>query len=272
MSYSAKFTIGQTVQHSEIIAEFKCSNMGGMRRSYATNTLVIISDHTKGFYEDKWYGDILHYTGMGKSGDQEINFMQNKTLAESDTNGVSVHLFEVFVPTKYIYHGAVVLADKPYQEIQKGDDGVLRKVWMFPLKNHGGSQAISQEILKRYLDGKEQAAEQLTFEELKKRAEQNGSEVVSSRIATNEVYIRDAYVAEYAKRRAKGICQLCGEKAPFLNEDGAPYLECHHIVWVSKGGSDTIDNTVALCPNCHRKMHILDLASDRTLLIAKSKI
>ena len=50
--------------------------------------------------------------------------MQNKTLAQSDTNGVEVHLFEVLVPTEYIYRGIVSLADKPYQEIQKGEDGV----------------------------------------------------------------------------------------------------------------------------------------------------
>lgn len=28
----------------------------------------------------------------------------------------------------------VYLADEPYQEIQNDDDGVPRKVWMFPLK------------------------------------------------------------------------------------------------------------------------------------------
>lgn len=121
MSNFCKFKIGQRVTHSDIIAEFQCGNMGGMRRSKTTNSLIIISDHTKGLYEDKWFGDILHYTGMGKNGDQDLSFMQNKTLAQSDTNGVEVHLFEALVPTEYIYRGVVSLADKPYQEIQKGD-------------------------------------------------------------------------------------------------------------------------------------------------------
>lgn len=48
MSSFCKFKIGQKVTNSEIISEFKCGNMGGMRRSKATNSLVIISDHTKG--------------------------------------------------------------------------------------------------------------------------------------------------------------------------------------------------------------------------------
>lgn len=34
--------------------------MGGMRRSKTTGTLVILSDHTKGLYDDKWYGDEFH--------------------------------------------------------------------------------------------------------------------------------------------------------------------------------------------------------------------
>lgn len=75
-------------------------------------------------------------------------------------------------------------------------------------------------------------------------------------------YERNPYVVEYAKRRASGKCQLCLEKAPFNNVIGKPYLEAHHIIWLSKGGSDSISNTVALCPNCHRKMHILNEKQD----------
>lgn len=51
-------------------------------------------------------------------------------------------------------------------------------------------------------------------------------------------------------------------KAPFIDAKGEPYLEVHHIIWLSHGGADTIENTVALCPNCHRKMHILQSADD----------
>lgn len=88
--------------------------MGGMRRSRTTNTLVIVSDYTKGLYHDKWIGGILHYTGMGKSGDQDIHWAQNATLAESDYNGVDVHLFEVIDAGEYIYCGRIELVSKPY--------------------------------------------------------------------------------------------------------------------------------------------------------------
>ena len=126
--------IGQVVKNSDIVETFKCSNMGGMRRSKATNTLVIVSDYTKGLYYDKWIGGVLHYTGMGKSGDQDISWAQNATLAGYGKNNVDIHLFEVIDPGEYVYCGRIELVDKPYTETQPGEDGVPRKVWMFPIR------------------------------------------------------------------------------------------------------------------------------------------
>ena len=82
---------------------------------------------------------------------------------------------------------------------------------------------------------------------------------------------RDVFVAENAKRRAKGLCELCGGEAPFSRADGDPYLETHHVVWLAQGGSDTVENTVALCSNCHRKMHVVKLEADIATLRAKIK-
>lgn len=86
------------------------------------------------------------------------------------------------------------------------------------------------------------------------------------------VFVRDQTVSVYAKRRANGRCDLCGKNAPFMDAQGKPYLECHHIVWLANGGLDTIENTCALCPNCHRKMHIVAAKDDiKALLSAASR-
>lgn len=66
---------------------------------------------------------------------------------------------------------------------------------------------------------------------------------------------RDQYVTRYALKRSGGTCDLCSAQAPFLKENEEPYLEVHHIIPLSKGGTDSPDNVVALCPNCHRKLH-----------------
>ncbi|MCC7118538.1 MAG: HNH endonuclease [Anaerolineales bacterium] len=85
--------------------------------------------------------------------------------------------------------------------------------------------------------------------------------------------IRDKEVVLEVHKRSNGVCELCGNNAPFKDLAGKPYLEVHHIVWLSWGGEDSIENAVALCPNCHRKMHLLNLAEDRNYLtqIAKTK-
>lgn len=129
--------IGQILKNADIVDKFKCANMGGMRYSKSTNTLVIVSDHTKGIYHDRWEGDVLHYTGMGKNGDQDVNRGQNATLAASGDNKVDVHLFEVMEAGMYIYRGRVELVDKPYPDIQLGENGVSGKVWMFPIWPEG---------------------------------------------------------------------------------------------------------------------------------------
>ena len=132
--FNPGLSIGQILKNADLVEKFKCGNMGGMRRSKTTNTLVIVSDYTKGIYHDKWIGGVLHYTGMGKNGDQDINWAQNATLARCGHNGVDVHLFEVIDAGEYIYCGRIELVDKPYTETQPGEDGNPRKVWMFPIR------------------------------------------------------------------------------------------------------------------------------------------
>ena len=58
----------------------------------------------------------------------------------------------------------------------------------------------------------------------------------------------------------KGMGLICRKK------DGTPYLESHHIIWLKDGGADSLENTVALCPNCHRKMHHLNDPKDIEIL------
>lgn len=68
-------------------------------------------------------------------------------------------------------------------------------------------------------------------------------------------YIRDAAVVAWVLANSKGLCECCGNVAPFKKEDGQFYLEVHHVKRLADEGSDTIENTIAVCPNCHREMH-----------------
>jgi 5-methylcytosine-specific restriction enzyme A len=259
------------IDNKQLTDIFKCSSQGGMRRSHQTNTLVIVSDHTKSIYEDRWFDDVLHYTGMGLSGHQRIDYAQNKTLSESKENNVEVFLFEVFEQGQYLYRGPIELAEEAYQEDQTDQEGHIRTVWVFPVRVIGESASFEvpvRTVLKKQ-EQREKIAQRLTDEELEKRAKLSRKKAATRKVSTKS-YERNAYVSELAKRRARGICQLCNDWAPFKDRNGNSYLESHHIVWLSKGGEDIINNTVALCPNCHRKMHILNLKSDIRILEDKA--
>jgi 5-methylcytosine-specific restriction enzyme A len=261
--------IGEVIDNARLREVFKCSTQGGMRRSLDTNTLVLVSNHVKSVYGDRWIGDTLHYTGMGLVGDQNLNGAQNKTLNESNTSGVGVHLFEVFGNKEYTYQGRVRLEGAPYQERQPDSEGDIRDVWVFPLKLIDGSPFTqSADDFWKTQATKEKKAKRLSDSELKDRAS-NAPKTPGSRTTKSTQYERDPHIAELARRRAGGVCDLCDRPAPFQKKNGSPYLESHHIIWLSKGGEDAICNTVALCPNCHRKMHIVQSVRDIKKLAGK---
>ena len=66
---------------------------------------------------------------------------------------------------------------------------------------------------------------------------------------------RSQQVRERVLTMANGRCEACDSPAPFLGTDDKPFLEVHHVRPMAQQGSDSVRNTVALCPNCHREMH-----------------
>jgi hypothetical protein len=83
-----------------------------------------------------------------------------------------------------------------------------------------------------------------------------GAEIPQQWESSRNEFVRDTAVKEWVRKNAKGICEGCGSAAPFLQEDGTPFLEIHHVHQLVDGGSDRVSNTVALCPNCHRRAHL----------------
>lgn len=264
---------GQIITKDELRQIFKCSDQGGMRRSKRTNTLVLISYQNRDVaYDDRSKGNLFLYTGMGTKGDQSLDFAQNKTLAESGSNGIEVFLFVVHEKGQHVFKGQVELAMEPFEEIQKDIEGNFRKVYVFPLKFMGKQVFIDEKEIKEIEIKKEKYAKSLDNDALKEKIKSNGNKPVRKRSVITESFDRNPFVAESAKRRANGRCQLCEQQAPFKDNNGDPFLHVHHIIWLAKGGADTEENTVALCPNCHAKMHVLDLKEDvDNLRLAASK-
>lgn len=95
-------------------------------------------------------------------------------------------------------------------------------------------------------------------------------EAPKATVATVRKYFRSSVVKEDALKRAKGICQLCGKQGPFKLK-GRYFLEAHHVIPLSENGLDGIENVVALCPNCHRKMHLIKGKEDKDFLLDRAK-
>ena len=123
--------------------------------------------------------------------------------------------------------------------------------------------------LASWYEENERRAATLDKSELARRAAMASPVPQTVQLAATTGYVRDPYVAAYVKMLANGMCDLCPKPAPFLTLDSEPYLESHHVIWLSRGGHDSIDNVVALCPNCHRKMHSRDEKADREHLLCR---
>ena len=90
----------------------------------------------------------------------------------------------------------------------------------------------------------------------KKAKKVKGNKRPSQKEVRSYQFERDPQVAAYALQTANGTCHDCKKKGPFISKrTNMPFLEVHHITQLKDGGEDTIDNVVALCPNCHRKRH-----------------
>lgn len=74
--------------------------------------------------------------------------------------------------------------------------------------------------------------------------------------STSTAFRRNADVIAEVLVRAAGHCEVCHRPAPFVRaSNSTPYLEVHHTLPLSQGGTDTVANAAGLCPNCHRAAH-----------------
>lgn len=82
----------------------------------------------------------------------------------------------------------------------------------------------------------------------------NGVKTMQKRLSVVNRHVRDPSLVKRVKKMAKGKCGACNEYA-FKTPEGEWFLEVHHKKWLREGGADTIENMIALCPNCHRQEH-----------------
>lgn len=104
-------------------------------------------------------------------------------------------------------------------------------------------------------DAEAEAAGALTIEQRSRAGSAYPLKPLKKTVAVT-VFERNPYVIASVLARAGGSCELCNLPAPFVrSSNGKPYLEVHHRQRLADGGDDTVENAIAVCPNCHRKAH-----------------
>lgn len=73
---------------------------------------------------------------------------------------------------------------------------------------------------------------------------------------TSKSYYRDPEVRAWVLNESRGACEACGSPAPFTTDGDIPFLELHHMKQLANDGPDVVENAVAICPNCHRRLHL----------------
>lgn len=244
------FRVGETYHRVEDIHD----EYGGNRYSGISPT----ADHPYVFifygeagewhgYNDEFLEDgTFLYTGEGRDGDMEMTG-GNAAIRDHASNGDELHVFELNEGAWQVtYVGEYEYEDHHWTRLPDRSD-MMRDAIRFELVP-AGSREI--DVGTRDLDG-------LSLDELYEQAEASvtGEGRPTPGESSRTTYTRSEVVKEYALRRADGVCQGCGDDAPFLDEDGEPFLEVHHLHRRSDGGADHPDNVIALCPNCHRRVH-----------------
>ncbi|WP_081056631.1 EVE domain-containing protein [Burkholderia vietnamiensis] len=84
-----------------------------------------------------------------------------------------------------------------------------------------------------------------------------------TRTGRTTIFERNALVVAIARARATNRCEAPGCSYPlFEDQSGHPYCEVHHIIPLSEGGVDRIENVVCLCPTHHKEAHFGKRAGD----------
>jgi 5-methylcytosine-specific restriction protein A len=196
--------------------------------------------YSDGFQEDGSFT----YTGEGQEGDMT---MDKGNVALRDHRGEHKDLY-LFADTEYpwiaTYRGEYQYEDHHWETLPDKNDN-LRDAIRFTLTPIGGRTITIDE-------NPDRLSLSDLFEAAKKSApKRSTSETTSS----GRSYLRSEVVKKFARRIADGTCMGCENPAPFEDSNGDPYLEVHHLHSRSDGGLDDPENVIAICPNCHRRVH-----------------
>jgi 5-methylcytosine-specific restriction enzyme A len=214
-------------------------------------------------YDDEWEPEgTFRYFGEGQEGDMQF-VRGNRAIRDHAADGKELHLFQKLPrprDTEVQYEGQFVCAGYEFVPNVPDRNGsprtsiAFRLLPLYAVEATDSSSSFPSHLrAAEYPDSED--ADRAPLEVLRQRALERPMEAREPGLALRTTYRRSGAVRSYVLRRADGVCEGCGANAPFTTRDGAPYLEPHHTRRLSDGGPDHPAHVIALCPNCHRRVH-----------------
>ena len=249
------FVSGAVYRRRELHQQFGGQQQGGISTPARYPMVWIFTGEQGGQYgyEDGFRNDgTFWYTGEGQIGDMEM-VRGNLAIQNHFQLSKSLHLFEYTGPGTVRYV-AEMLYTGHHVEVAADREGAPRRVIVFelaPVNSEKGTAAADIVVRPPAND----LAKTKSLQELRQIALETASLDATPQQRKANAYYRSQAVRAYVLRRAAGFCEGCGSEAPFLTPSGSPYLEPHHIRRRADGGPDHPRWVVALCPNCHRRVH-----------------
>jgi 5-methylcytosine-specific restriction protein A len=242
----ARFALGRVYQRSALLDEY-----GGQRYSGIVtprlHPMVLIFTGSAGLsygYEDEWDAEgVFHYFGEGQSGDMKFAG-GNAAIRDHAAKEKELHLFERVEAKRVRYLGEVLCAGFEWR-VAKDKAGEDRQAIVFQLVPAGGIAAADAELL----------SADASLDDLAAAADADLTEESAPKDGLRKIYVRSEALKRYVRTRAAGTCEGCGESAPFLAKGGTAYLEAHHTNRRSDTGPGDRTTVIALCPNCHSRVH-----------------
>jgi 5-methylcytosine-specific restriction protein A len=215
--------------------------------------LVFTSDAGEHYgYQDQFRPDgTFWYTGEGQVGDMEM-LRGNAAIHDHEEAGKQLHLFEYVKKAHVRYLGEAQCVGEHLEE-RPDREGNTRNAIIFHLVL---LPSIANEVKesKGGYGSNLKPSRKMSLAELRKLALQAATQNASKEQIVQNVAVRSEAIRLYALKRSQGTCEGCSTHAPFQGKEG-PFLEVHHLHRLSDGGPDHPVNVVALCPNCHRRVH-----------------
>lgn len=205
-------------------------------------------------YDDTFQDDgTFWYTGEGQRGDMRME-RGNRAIRDHLQTGKVLHLFEQAKRGFVRYLGEATYLGH-HIEPRPDLGGNTREAIIFELTVEGNEEGrpISPErVSTRDPDA---GLWSKSLDQLYQLAVRSSTRDASAQNRRVNVRLRSRAVKIYVLRRANGVCEGCGNPAPFKKPNGQPFLESHHIRRLADLGPDHPRWVAALCPNCHRRAH-----------------